>query len=160
MTYFGQFIDHDITLELASADLTKLTSPSLAPLPVDKIRHNLRNARTATLDLDSVYDLPAPRDGDKMLLGKVSPTGTRHPLQTTEGERRLHDLPRNPRSGDPATDRAATIGDPRNDENTTSRNCMSPSCALTTRSSTSGTPSRRHAASYASTTSMSSSTTT
>jgi hypothetical protein len=54
MTYFGQFIDHDITLELTSADLTKLTSPSLTPLPLAEIRNNLRNARTATLDLDSV----------------------------------------------------------------------------------------------------------
>ncbi len=28
ITYFGQFIDYDITLELTSADLTKLTSPA------------------------------------------------------------------------------------------------------------------------------------
>lgn len=56
MTYFGQFIDNDVTLELTSADLAKLTSPSLAPLLLAEIRNNLRNARTATLDLDSVYE--------------------------------------------------------------------------------------------------------
>jgi Animal haem peroxidase len=118
MTYFGQFIDHDITLELTSADLTKLTSPGLKPLPLDEIRNNLRNARTATLDLDSVYDLPAPRDGNKMLLGKVSPTGgTDIPLKRPKGKDDFNDLPRNPRSSDPATDRAANTGDPRNDEN-------------------------------------------
>ena len=120
LTYFGQFIDHDITLELTSADLGKLTSPSLAPLPLDEIRDTLRNARTATLDLDSVYDLPAPRDGDKMLLGAVSPTGsTNLPLRRPPGKDDFNDLPRNPRNpGDPGADRAARIGDPRNDENT------------------------------------------
>ena len=118
-TYFGQFIDHDITLELTSADLPTLTSPSLTPLPLDQIRNHIRNARTATLDLDSVYDLPAPRDGDKMLLGKVSPTGNPNlPLKRPKGKDDFNDLPRGPRSGDPATDRAANIGDPRNDENT------------------------------------------
>ena len=118
MTYFGQFIDHDITLELTSADLAKLTSPSLKPLPLTEIQKNIRNARTATLDLDSVYDLPAPRDGDKMRVGKVSPTGsTNIPLKRPMGKNDFNDLPRNPRTTDPATDRAANIGDPRNDEN-------------------------------------------
>ncbi len=119
MTYFGQFIDHDITLELASADLPTLTNPALTPLPLDQIRDTLKNARSATLDLDSVYDLPAPRNGDKMVLGTVSPTGsTDLPLRRPEGKDDFNDLPRGPRTSDPATDRAANIGDPRNDENT------------------------------------------
>lgn len=119
MTYFGQFIDHDITLELTSADLPTLTSPSLAPLPLDHIRNSLKNARSATLDLDSVYDLPAPRDGDKMVLGTVSPTNDPSlPFRRPEGKDDFNDLPRGPRTADPATDRAANIGDPRNDENT------------------------------------------
>ena len=119
MTYFGQFIDHDITLELTSADLPTLTSPSLTPLPLDHIRNSLKNARSATLDLDSVYDLPAPRDGDKMVLGTVSPTGNPGlPLQRPPGKDDFNDLPRGPRTADPSTDRAANIGDPRNDENT------------------------------------------
>ena len=119
MTYFGQFIDHDITLELASADLPTLTDPALVPLPLDQIRNSLRNARSATLDLDSVYDLPAPRDGDKMVLGRVSPTNdTALPFRRPPGKDDFNDLPRGPRTADPATDRAADIGDPRNDENT------------------------------------------
>lgn len=119
MTYFGQFIDHDITLELASADLPTLTNPGLTPLPLDEIRNNLKNARSATLDLDSVYDFPAARDGDKMLLGRVSPTGSPNPpFSRPAGKDDFNDLPRGPRTGDSATDRAALIGDPRNDENT------------------------------------------
>ena len=119
MTYFGQFIDHDITLELASADLPTLTDPGLTPLPLDQIRNTLRNARSATLDLDSVYDLPAARDGDKMVLGTVSPTGNPGPpFARPAGKDDFNDLPRGPRTADPATDRAANIGDPRNDENT------------------------------------------
>ena len=119
MTYFGQFIDHDITLELASADLPTLTDPALAPLPLDQIRDSLKNARSATLDLDSVYDLPAPRDGDKMVVGTVSPTNNPNPpLGRPPGKDDFNDLPRGPRTEDPATDRAANIGDPRNDENT------------------------------------------
>ena len=119
MTYFGQFIDHDITLELASADLPTLTSPALTPLPLDQIRNNLKNARSATLDLDSVYDLPAERAGDKMVIGKVSPTNDPNPpFARPAGKDDFNDLPRGPRTTDPATDRAANIGDPRNDENT------------------------------------------
>jgi hypothetical protein len=47
MTYFGQFIDHDITLELESADLAKLISPSLTPLPLDEIRNKQGTAQIA-----------------------------------------------------------------------------------------------------------------
>lgn len=119
MTYFGQFIDHDITLELTSADLPTLTNPALTPLPLNDIRNNLKNARSATLDLDSVYDLPAPRDGNNMVIGKVSATGSPNkPLSRPPGKDDQNDLPRGPRTADPATDRAAEIGDPRNDENT------------------------------------------
>lgn len=119
LTYFGQFIDHDITLELASADLPTLTNPALVPLPLDQIRDTLKNARSAALDLDSVYDLPAPRDGDKMVVGTVSPTGNPdRPFSRPAGKDDFNDLPRGPRTPEPETDRAANIGDPRNDENT------------------------------------------
>ncbi|HEY9404974.1 MAG TPA: heme peroxidase family protein [Pyrinomonadaceae bacterium] len=119
LTYFGQFLDHDITLEMTSANLPTLTSPSLTPMPLDEIRNNIRNLRTASLDLDSLYDAPAPRDGNKMRLGVVtSLNGTQPPLKRPKGKDDFNDLPRDPRSTVPEADRAAQIGDPRNDENT------------------------------------------
>ena len=92
-TYFGQFIDHDITL-----DTTPLSARQVDP---DKIL----NFRTPRLDLDCVYgrgpgDQPYlydQKDKGKMLIGKVRGTN-------------LRDLPRNSQG-------RALIGDMRNDEN-------------------------------------------
>ena len=113
-TYFGQFLDHDITLELESADLPDLIAPDLTPLGRAEIRDKVRNARTATLDLDSVYGGPAPRDGEKMVIGRVDESSGGRP----PGKDDFNDLPRRGRRpGDPELDREALIGDPRNDEN-------------------------------------------
>ena len=112
-TYFGQFVDHDITLDVVSAELTELTAPDLTPLPLDQIETSIQNARTATLELDSVYGLPAPRVGAKMQLGQVTEVGGRPPGRDDD-----NDLPRGPRDANPELDRAALIGDARNDENT------------------------------------------
>jgi hypothetical protein len=119
-TYLGQFIDHDITLEENSGTLGNIFQPAtLKPAPLAKIRE-LRNARTATLDLDSVYDAPPEaRDGDRMLVGKVTPLGgTTRPILPIPGKDAFNDLPRRPPNGtDLRTDREALTGDPRNDEN-------------------------------------------
>ena len=118
-TYLGQFIDHDITLEATSAALDQLLDPALKPLPLKDVRKSLKNARTATLDLDSVYAQPAPRDGDRMVVGTVSPTGRpSRPFLRPPGKDDFNDLPREPRSPDITHDRASLTGDPRNDENT------------------------------------------
>lgn len=121
-TYFGQFVDHDITLETASADLDELFSPTLAPLSPEEVRDTISNLRTATLDLDSVYGVPAPRsaDGQKLVVGKVTRLfGTKAPaLRPDRAKDDFNDVPREPRSADASHDRAALIGDPRNDENT------------------------------------------
>ena len=92
-TYFGQFIDHDITFDPASS-LMRFNDPS-----------GLLNHRTPRLDLDNVYgrgvdDQPYLYDNDdkaKLLIGQV-------------GGSNLRDLPRNGQG-------RALIGDMRNDEN-------------------------------------------
>ena len=120
-TYFGQFVDHDITLESGSFTTAKLVSPTMTPLPLAKIRDDLKNLRTATLELDSLYGPPAPRafpNINKLLIGRVTALGgTEAPSLRPSGKRDDNDLPREPRSPDFAHDRAARIGDPRNDEN-------------------------------------------
>jgi nucleoid-associated protein YgaU len=120
-TYFGQFVDHDITFETSSFPTADLLAPGLAPLPVARIRDELKNLRTASLELDSLYGPPAPRDPAnhaKLLVGKVTRlNGTQVPLKRPPGKGDDNDLPRDPRNADPLRDRAARIGDPRNDEN-------------------------------------------
>jgi hypothetical protein len=102
-TYFGQFVDHDITFETLSS-LQKANDPE-----------GLVNFRNPRFDLDSLYgrgrddspylyDQNSP-DDVKLLVGRVIDfDGTTR----VEGQ---HDLPRNEQE-------RALIGDPRNDENT------------------------------------------
>ena len=93
-TYFGQFVDHDITFDPMTT-LIQHSDPDA-----------LTDFRTPALDLDNVYgrgpgDQPYMYDngGPKFLLGDALDNGAL-------------DLPRN--NADP---RRALIGDPRNDEN-------------------------------------------
>lgn len=97
-TYLGQFIDHDITL-----DLTSIAEKEEDPLATV-------NFRTPRLDLDALYGLGpdgSPQlyernsPGPKFLIGKTFDTG--------EGVLR-NDVPRSPEG-------FALIGDHRNDEN-------------------------------------------
>jgi nucleoid-associated protein YgaU len=122
-TYFGQFVDHDVTLEgnpegLPPDQATSpevLLDPDMTPLTAAQVVASLINLRTAALDLDSLYGDPAPRDPAdpaKMLIGQVTDIG-RFPERAGPD----NDLPREPRSADITHDRAALIGDPRNDEN-------------------------------------------
>ena len=90
-TYFGQFVDHDLTFDPTSQ------------LQRDNDPDALTDFRTPRLDLDSVYgrgpdDVPFvyDRDGVHLLIGR-----------NAEGD---DDLPRN-------TNGRALLGDPRNDEN-------------------------------------------
>jgi hypothetical protein len=93
-TYFGQFIDHDITFDPMTT-LIQHSDPDA-----------LTDFRTPALDLDNVYgrgpgDQPYMYEngGPKFLLGDLLDNGA-------------PDLPRNG-----ASPRRALIGDPRNDEN-------------------------------------------
>jgi hypothetical protein len=53
--YFGQFIDHDISLELKSDELTDLNKGDLEPLSLGQISKQIQTGERRTLDLDSVY---------------------------------------------------------------------------------------------------------
>lgn len=112
-TYFGQFIDHDITLEVVSDDLADITDPYLEPLSLKEIRGQLKNGRSPSLDLDSVYGYPAPCSGEEMVINRVSFLLKPRP----PGKDDFNDLPRRPRSNLVNQDREALIGDSRNDEN-------------------------------------------
>jgi len=92
VTFFGQFLDHDMTFDPRS----RLGFPSQ---PI-----NSPNARTPFFDLDSIY--------------AGGPSGTPELYDTADAIKfrvesggQLEDLPRNPANN------AAFIGDPRNDEN-------------------------------------------
>jgi nucleoid-associated protein YgaU len=126
-TYFGQFVDHDITLEEGSPAVTRLLAPGAQPLSIETIRRDLKNRRRPTLDLDSLYGTPvppdqlAPRDGEGMRIGKVTRADRFLPRVKPVLRVRLtgddNDLPRQKRHEIPELDRAAIIGDGRNDEN-------------------------------------------
>ena len=106
-TYFGQFVDHDITL-----DLTSLGDKENDPLGIE-------NFRTPSVDLDCIYGLgpdgsphlyarnpgAGNKPGPKLLIGKNITV----PFGNVTGDFR-NDLPRSPEG-------FALIGDHRNDEN-------------------------------------------
>jgi len=122
-TYWGQFIDHDITANTDRQNaVTDLTIEPVRPVPPDEVRQKLRNLRQPALNLDSVYgdgpgfgggpatglyDGPALRVGEA---AQVNDDGSpiRGDHVTPPGDER-HDLPRN--------GTAAILGDARNDEN-------------------------------------------
>jgi hypothetical protein len=104
-TYLGQFVDHDITL-----DLTSISEKQEDP-------HATTNFRTPRLDLDNVYGLGP--DGSPQLYARdpanITQPGPKLLLGKTAGTPRVagvfaNDLPRNPEG-------RALIGDHRNDEN-------------------------------------------
>ncbi|WP_062465021.1 peroxidase family protein [Demequina soli] len=106
-TYFGQFVDHDITFDPASS-LVRANDPN-----------GLLNFRTPRLDLDNLYgrgpdDQPYLFDGGRFVLGRAHDAhgrAVRIPgAGTAKDPRFFADLQRNARG-------IAIIGDPRNDEN-------------------------------------------
>ena len=116
-TYFGQFVDHDLTLTAEAKDID-LERPELAPLSLAQVQEKIKNVRTPTLDIDPLYGATSdgrsvPRHCGELLLSLVSPSGQKPP-----GKDNNNDLPRKPKTPDrPDIDREALIGDPRNDEN-------------------------------------------
>ncbi len=106
-TYFGQFVDHDITL-----DLTSLGDKEKDPLGIE-------NFRTPSVDLDCLYGLGP--DGSPHLYARNPAAGNKHGPKFLIGKNITvgfggilgdfrNDLPRSPEG-------FALIGDHRNDEN-------------------------------------------
>lgn len=96
-TYFGQFVDHDLTFDDRPNDL-------VTPTPVS----DLVNGRTPQLDLDSLYGSgPAVSTTLYESDAKHLKVGA---LLTGSSDVGARDLPR-------AANGSALIGDPRNDEN-------------------------------------------
>jgi hypothetical protein len=96
-TFVGQFLDHDITFDLASR-LAQRTEPQASP-----------NSRTPSFDLDSVYG--GGPSVDPELYESVDRRSRERPTKlriASNGP--FEDLPRN-------RDGSANIADPRNDEN-------------------------------------------
>jgi hypothetical protein len=115
-TYFGQFVDHDITLDVSSS-LSAVTNAN-----------TIDNMRSPTMDLDSVYGrgpgldpflyvFPSggPATAIKLKVGSNSATGPGGPSSFNGPGGMLaqtnRDVPRM------AGTNTAVIGDPRNDEN-------------------------------------------
>lgn len=98
-TYFGQFIDHDITFDPTSS-LQRMNDPN-----------RLRNFRTPRLDLDCVYGAGPPDQPYLYDTSRVHPDGFAGYFLIGRGANPNEpDLPRN-------TLGRALIGDMRNDEN-------------------------------------------
>jgi hypothetical protein len=111
-TYFGQFVDHDITFD--RNDLL----PGVTLKPED-----ILSGRSPSLELDSVYGAgpigsPSFYEADKIHL-KIGMTTGRTIFGTDIVNTPLpHDLPRlSPTEPLPKDQKRANIGDPRNDEN-------------------------------------------
>jgi hypothetical protein len=112
-TYLGQFIDHDITFD-RTPDLPDIVDPE-----------QMRQERTPTLDLDSLYgrgpklqsslyDQSVPKTHALFKIGltsQIPSPGGSGPGTPTIPVSLPNDLPREP-------DKKAIIGDERNDENT------------------------------------------
>ena len=106
-TYFGQFVDHDITFDRTAG----LPSGSLDPAEIE-------GGRSPAVELDSVYGRgpdksPELYDADKVHF-KIGTTTGRPIFGVTDTF--PNDLPRRA-VNDPANPKQAIIGDHRNDEN-------------------------------------------
>ncbi|MEM7479842.1 MAG: heme peroxidase family protein [Acidobacteriota bacterium] len=98
LIFFGQFLDHDITLDVTSS-LTGIHDPT-----------KIENVRTPTLDLDGIYG-DGPKASPHLYngAGKLL-TGEDYAEPINPNDLARQDLPRTPTG-------TAIIGDPRNDEN-------------------------------------------
>lgn len=106
-TYLGQFIDHDLTMDVTDVTLGEDVTPA-----------QLLQARSPSLDLDSLYGA-GPTDPESAKFYEADGLHLRTGTTIRVGEDRRHvghDLPR-VGTGSAGARRKALIPDPRNDEN-------------------------------------------
>lgn len=116
-TYLGQFVDHDITRDAKAGGLNdQITLTDFDPVLVDEAPSMMKNIRTATLELDSVYGAGPEDDSDlyennrvHLKLGSNRNDGQGNPDHISSRTNN-RDLLRDS-TGKPI------IGDDRNDEN-------------------------------------------
>jgi hypothetical protein len=113
ITYWGQFVDHDLTANTDRDDDISITDLPLTPLQPEKVVDALRNLRQPRLNLDPVYG-----NGPDF-------SGLPDEVPYVDGERlRTHELSAGPADNVkvpgadlPREQAKAQIGDARNDEN-------------------------------------------
>jgi hypothetical protein len=104
-TYWGQFIDHDITANTdRNSTISDITVADLQPIPPGEVTLTLRNLRRPTLDLDSVYGSgPATKghrndaglyDGPRLRVGTNTDTPAIRGVKIPPVEDLGRDLPR------------------------------------------------------------------
>lgn len=98
VTYVGQFIDHDLTLDPRPDDLITPIDPT-----------SLQNFRTPAFDLDSVYG-SGPNGSPQLYMADGVHLKLGAPLSGSSTDAGAVDLPRDAAG-------QAVLGDPRNDEN-------------------------------------------
>ena len=144
-TYWGQFIDHDMTANTdRNSKTSDITKPDLSPIAPSEVTASLKNLRRPNLDLDSLYgDGPAavnPNDNDNgfydgihFRLGENTDVAGIPGLKIPPEADLRRDLPRigpllaagviteddvpKDLRDDPNRDTRAFVGDLRNDEN-------------------------------------------
>lgn len=111
-TYFGQFVDHDVSLAAISKSTPELANPCTItrfgpdPLKPEAVTATFKNKRNSFLQLDTIYKGSPPRNDALLILGKLSKSD--HPIHTADAD---NDVPRQTNN-----DKTAIIGDPRNDQ--------------------------------------------
>ena len=129
-TYWGQFIDHDITAGTDRSHEFTISEPDFEPVAPADVEKDIENMRTPFLDLDSVYGDERGPFGENASLyvhngstptanlkvGTNDPASGRLPDPELGNER---DLPRNTNQEvfPERPETIANIGDLRNDEN-------------------------------------------
>ena len=121
-TFWGQFVDHDMTAATDNDEKISIRVTPLPPLPASEVTALLKNARTPALNLDSLYGdgpfAPPPpagkvavpyQAGDRAKLEVGSLTRINVGVLIPPVDDDARDLPR--------VDQVAQIGDGRNDEN-------------------------------------------